>query len=168
MTANRRLQSIVDNAASGASTALVETSLADGIIEFNESAAEMILFSEMRDYFELVDFNTVPLGGYKQLTLQENSSSYFQMDPIIMRLIPDNHVNLSAVPAGTPIIEYILFNPKDNLAAKTFYLANGQSLVLYKPTIVLSVTTKVYAPVMLYPITMHKISIREVSLGQTQ
>ena len=168
MTANRRLQSIVDNAASGASTALYEPSLAEGIIEFDELKVETILFSELSDFFELVPFATIGTDPFKQLTLLEDSSSYFQKDPVIIRHQPGVSVNVTTLEPGTPIIEYIVFNPKDHYTSQTFQLVNGQTIVLYKPTIVLSITTRVHAPVMLFYTDMHKIAVREVSMGQSQ
>lgn len=166
MTANRRFQNIVDNATSNASTALVESSLANGIIEFDEAKAEMILFTEIQDFFDVADIVSVPETGYLTLSLGENSHSYFQINPVIMRLQPGMQVDLTGVPYGTPIIEYIIHNPVDLPVVKTYYLSNGESVVLYKPTILLSIQSKVYAPTKLYPINLHKISTREVTIGQ--
>lgn len=168
MTANRRLQSIVDNAASGASTALYEPALAEGVIEFDEPKVESILFSQIGDFFELVTFASVGTEPYKQLPRLEDSRSYFQKDPIIIRHQAGVIVDVKDVPPGTPIIEYIIFNPKDHFTSATYHLVNGQEIVLYKPTVVLSITTRVHAPVMLFYIDMHKIAIREVSMGQYQ
>lgn len=166
LTANRRFQNIVDNATSNASTALVESSLANGIIEFDEAKAEQILFTEIQDFFEVGDIPAIPDANYVLLSLNENAHSYFQLAPVIMRLQPGVKVDLTNIPYGTPIIEYIIYNPVDHPVVKTYYLSNGESVVLYKPTIMLSIQTKVYAPTKLYPINLHKISTREVTIGQ--
>ena len=165
MTANRRLQNIVDNIASGASTALVESSLADGIIDFDTSSAEQIILSELAAWFELSPIPALPEGGYTQLLLVQDSESYFQMNPIIMKMIPNNKVDINDVPVGTPIIEYVIYNPKDSRQEQEFILASGNRIKLNKPTVFISVMTKVYAPVMLLPINMHKVSIQEVTIG---
>lgn len=165
MTANRRIQNIVDNASSGASTALDEQKLADGIIQFDEPQAEMIILSQLQTYFELGVIPTIAEGSYAQVDLLENTASYFQYDPIIIKMKPDTVININEIPYGTPIIEYAIYNPGDNFSAKTYILSNGQTISVYKPTIIVSVTTRVYAPAMLFPITMHKVSIQEVTLG---
>lgn len=146
--------------------ALVKESLADGVIEFDESKAESILYSEIELFFEVDEITTIPDGDYLLLNLKDQSHSYFQLDPVILRLEPGVKIDLTDIPYGTPIIEYVIHNPKDNPQVKTYYLSNGESLVLYKPTVFLSIQSKVYAPTKLYPINMHKISTREVTLGQ--
>lgn len=165
LTANRRIQNIVDNASSGASTALDEQKLADGIIQFNESQAEMIILSQLQAYFELGIIPAITEGSYVQVDLLENTASYFQYDPIIIKMKPDTVIDINEIPYGTPIIEYAIHNPGDNFTAKTYILSSGQTISVYKPTIIVSVMTRVYAPAMLFPITMHKVSIQEVTLG---
>lgn len=165
MTSNRRLQNIVDNMASGAATALVESSLADGIIEFDENVAEELILSMLQSWFELEEIPPLPTGGYTQLLLKQDSSSYFQKNPIIMKLSQNERVDLNNVDVGIPIIEYLIYNPKDSRVESTFVMSNGEILRLDKPTILVSVMTNVYAPVMLLPIKLHKVAIQEVTLG---
>lgn len=165
LTANRRLQNIVDNMAAGASTFLIDDSLAEGIIEFDEASAERALFVEMESWFELSTIPSLAEGGYTQLLLKPESNSYFQTNPIIIKMAPMNYVDLNNVPVGTPVIEYVIYNPKDSRLEKEFILSSGESIKLNRPTIVVSVMTKVYAPVSLLPVKMHKVAIQEVSIG---
>lgn len=159
MEANRKVKSIADNVSASAATILKPESLADGIVEIDEDKAETYILEDLVVWFNLQDIiYKTDVPGVKAILRKDDTLSFFDTDPLVIRIKP----NMTPITAENVLeaskIEYFIHATNGK---ETYRFLSGQKVTVSTPTIAVKVTTKTNGLMFNIPISLVKIGMTE-------
>jgi len=159
LNSNRQVKSIVDNTAAGASTILREDMLAEGILIIDEDLAETYILEDLAVWFNLEDrIYETNVDGVKAMKRKTGVSSYFNTDPLIIRIEPDTNITDENVLKASKV-EYFIHDTKGK---STYTFTSGQKITVSTPTVGVKVSTKTRGLLFKIPIQLIKLGTTEV------
>lgn len=159
MEANRKVKSIADNVSASAATILKPQSLADGIVEIDEDKAETYILEDLVVWFNLQDIiYKTDVPGVRAILKKDDTLSFFDTDPLVIRIKPDmKPITADNVLKATKI-EYFIHATNGR---ETYRFLSGQKVTVSTPTIAVKITTKTNGLMFNIPISLVKIGMTE-------
>lgn len=158
MGANRKVKSIADNISASAATILKPEMLADGIVEIDEEKAETYILEDLVVWFNLEDvIYDTNVEGVKAILRKSDTLSYFNNDPLIIRIEPDTNITDPNV-LDASRVEYFIHSTKGRA---TYTFLSGQRVTVSTPTVGVKITTRTRGLLFQIPINLVKIGTTE-------